>query len=138
MKSFIIWTVLTRAESRRKISILVKNRILSFRKYKPFILETSFLSDFLENFVGLKFYSDHFFVKTFRFEDIQHFPRQDMIRPHCGEIFCSFILLRVKLSVGRMVIIIMVISKNMKKVQNFRDFQALKNLPPARNRRKLI
>ena len=43
--------------------IFAKNRSFSFIKCKPFILETLFLSDFLGNFVGLKFYSDHFFVK---------------------------------------------------------------------------
>ena len=43
-----------------------KNCSFSFIKWKPHILEFWFLSHFLENFVGLKFYLSHFFVKTFR------------------------------------------------------------------------
>ena len=51
-----------------------KNRSFSFIKWKPLIVETRFLSHFLGNFVDLNVYLDHFFVKTLRFIDIQHFP----------------------------------------------------------------
>ena len=61
-----------------------KNCSFSFIKWKPLIRETWFLSLFLGNFIGLKFHLCYFCVKTLRFEDMQHFPRQDMIRTHCG------------------------------------------------------
>ena len=70
----VLWVVENAGFLYEKLRFFATNRSFSYIKWKPFILETWFLSHSLGNFVELNVYLDHFFVKTLRFIDIRHFP----------------------------------------------------------------